>query len=111
MAQLMSGALDVSVRLVRNSPSQGKEWDHSLGTHLWVACAGGDAQDNRLDAFQKSDRWLRPVHKLDTKNWKSGIDEITGFEAFMTDLVSWFGLVSTEFAQEVRSCTDTGRRR
>ena len=40
---------------------------------------GGQAGGSQLDAFQKGDKWLPELPKVDPSKWKSRIDEIIGY--------------------------------
>ena len=65
--------------------------------------AGTDSQlgTRELDAFQKSDKWLPAMPTIDSSNLKGRIEEITHFEVYVEQLVSWVGLVSNSFASEI----------
>ena len=56
---------------------------------------------NQLDAFQKSDKWLPSMPTIDAKKFQGRLEEITNFEAYVESLVSWVGLISDSFANEI----------
>ena len=62
---------------------------------------GGPSQ--QMDAFQKSDKWLPELPKIDNSKWRSRIDEILGYESYLDRLISWLGLASDVFASEVKA--------
>ena len=72
------------------SPSAGNDTDQFQG-----------GSSNQLDAFQKSDKWLPPMPTIDISKWKGRIEEITNFEMYVEQLVSWVGLISNSFASEI----------
>ena len=72
------------------SPSAGNDPDQFQG-----------GSSNQLDAFQKSDKWLPPMPTIDVSKWKGRIEEITNFEMYVEQLVSWVGLISNSFASEI----------
>ena len=72
------------------SPSVGHDPDQFQG-----------GSSNQLDAFQKSDKWLPPMPTIDISKWKGRIEEITNFEMYVEQLVSWVGLISNSFASEI----------
>ena len=63
-------------------------------------------QNTQLDAFQKSDKWLPEMPKLDGSKWRTRIDEILGFESFIDRLMSWIGLASDTFATEIKGAIE-----
>jgi len=63
-------------------------------------------QNTQLDAFQKSDKWLPEMPKLDGSKWRTRIDEILGFESFIDRLMSWVGLASDTFATEIKGAIE-----
>ena len=63
-------------------------------------------QNSQLDAFQKSDKWLPEMPKLDGSKWRTRVDEILGFESFIDRLMSWIGLASDSFASEIKAAIE-----
>lgn len=61
-----------------------------------------DTKPAQLDAFQRSDKWLPEMPKVDSRGWRARTEEIIGFETFLENFSGWLGLISAAFANEVK---------
>ena len=64
--------------------------------------SGKKIESGGLEVLQKSDKWLPAMPSLDSRNWKTRIEELIGFEGFLETFSSWLGLVNESFGREAR---------
>ena len=61
----------------------------------------GNGRQRARCISEESDRWLPAMPTLDSNKFKGRLEEITGFETYVESLISWVGLVSDSFANEI----------